>query len=171
MKGITNNRTAMATTKILIDLIKLREMSTNKTEGVDPSLLNGGALKTIRELATFQYTCRRCKDAPCVNVCPADALEKNENGMVNRALNLCIRCKSCVPVCPFGTIMNDFFEVETSGFKYYDLSDEEELKKFVASFPEEVVSVMKKKKNGEENIYELSDQVWIREYAWSHEQP
>lgn len=161
----------MANKKILIDLIKLRDLEGNKTEAFDPALLNGGALKTIRELATFQYTCRRCEDAPCIKACPVNALEKDVTGMVNRALNLCIRCKSCIAVCPFGTLMNDLFETKISDYKYYNLSDEEELKEFVSSFPEEVVSVVEKKENGEENIYELTDQVLIREYAWSYEQP
>jgi hypothetical protein len=67
--------------------------------------------------------------------------------------------------------MNDLFEVKTSEYNYYDLSDEEAVKKFVESFPEEVVSIVEKNKNGKENIYELSDQVLIREYAWSYEQP
>lgn len=161
----------MPNKKILIDLIKLRELGANKTEGLDPSLLNNGALKTIRELATFQYTCRRCKDAPCIKACPANALEKDETGMVTRSLNLCIRCKSCIAVCPFGTMMNDLFEVKTSDYTYYDLSDEEALKKFVASFPEGVVSLVEVEKEEKENIHELSDRVWIREYAWSDAQP
>lgn len=160
----------MASMKILIDLIKLRDLEGNKAEAVDPSILNNGALKTIRELATFQYTCRRCEDAPCIKVCPANALEKNENGVVNRAMNLCIRCKSCVAICPFGTIMNDLFETKVAGYKYYDLSDEGDLKKFVASFPEEVVRVVERNENGKENVYQLSDQVLIRDHAWQYEQ-
>ena len=161
----------MADKKILIDLIKLRELGANKTEGFDPVLLNGGAFKTIREIATFRYICRRCKDAPCIKACPANALEKDDTGMVTRSLNLCIRCKSCIVVCPFGTMMNDLFEVKTSDYAYYDLSDGEALKKFVDSFPQEVVSNVDKEKEGEDNIHELSDQVWIREYAWSDAQP
>ena len=161
----------MGDKKILIDLIKLRELGANKTEGIDPSLLNGGAFKTIREIATFRYVCRRCKDAPCIKACPASALEKDETGVVTRSLNLCIRCKSCIVACPFGTMMNDLFEVKTSDYGYYDLSDEEALKKFVASFPEGVVSLVEMKKEEDEHIHELSDHVWIREYAWSDAQP
>jgi len=161
----------MADKKILIDLIKLRDLGANKTEGFDPVLLNGGAFKTIREVATFRYICRRCKDAPCIKACPANALEKDETGIVTRSLNLCIRCKSCIVVCPFGTMMNDLFEVKTSDYAYYDLSDDEALKKFVDSFPQEVVSLVDKEQEGEENIHELSDHVWIREYAWSDAQP
>jgi len=155
--------------KILIDLTKLRDLGATRAEAVDPSLLNGGALKTIRELATFRYTCRRCKDAPCINVCPADALEKDETGMVVRSLNLCIRCKSCITVCPFGTLMNDLFEVQTSGYQYFDLTDEDALNQFVTSFPEEVVSYTEEEENEEEHIYRLSDRVLVKEYAWAEE--
>jgi Fe-S-cluster-containing hydrogenase component 2 len=85
------------TRKVLIDMIKLRAaMIEDSTRALPeayfyPSLnLNG--LKAIRELASFRFTCRKCEDAPCINVCPAEALEKDENGVVVRYTNLCISC-------------------------------------------------------------------------------
>lgn len=101
--------------KILIDLEKLRSQGLKSSDISPPEGFytfsdDGQGLKSIRELAVFQFTCRRCSDAPCINVCPADALEKDEQGIISRATNLCISCKSCVVICPFGTIMNDFFE-------------------------------------------------------------
>jgi carbon-monoxide dehydrogenase iron sulfur subunit len=49
--------------------------------------------------------CRHCEDAPCVNVCPTGALTKPEpEGPVVFDLELCIGCKSCILVCPFGVI-------------------------------------------------------------------
>ena len=65
--------------KILIDMLKLRDYQECKPDGIlrDPELNN--EFKTIRELATFLFTCRKCSEAPCINVCPAEALEKTEN--------------------------------------------------------------------------------------------
>jgi Fe-S-cluster-containing dehydrogenase component len=75
--------------KILIDMIKLRAAAVeNSTLELPEALLypagNTNGLKTIRELASFRFTCRRCEDAPCISVCPADALEKDSNGVINR---------------------------------------------------------------------------------------
>ncbi|MCI0523200.1 MAG: 4Fe-4S binding protein, partial [Bacteroidales bacterium] len=96
--------------KVLIDMIKLRAAMTQDPSLVLPEALcyssaNTNGLKTIRELATFRFTCRRCEDAPCIAVCPADALEKDSDGVIMRHTNLCVSCKSCVTICPFGTMM------------------------------------------------------------------
>lgn len=49
-------------------------------------------------------TCQQCKDAPCLEYCPAKAIFR-EPDMNNRVMvdqNKCIGCKTCVTVCPFG---------------------------------------------------------------------
>ena len=66
---------------ILIDLTKYRECATRACDQLVPEGLHTGApesqgLKSIRELAAFTYTCRRCQDAPCVSVCQEEALKK-----------------------------------------------------------------------------------------------
>ena len=48
--------------------------------------------------------CRHCEDAPCVSVCPSRAMKKEENGIVAVDDKLCIGCRFCVIVCPFGVI-------------------------------------------------------------------
>ena len=96
--------------KLYIDMTKCRECEECVVECVyDHHPVNRG-LKSLLETAAFQFTCRRCEDAPCIEVCPADALERNSEGMVERALNLCVACKSCVAICPFGTLMTQFFD-------------------------------------------------------------
>ena len=152
--------------RVLIDLYKLRSLGDTKTDAFIKEQKYAPSFKTIRELATFQFTCRKCENAPCINACPANALEKDEQGTISRAVNLCIRCKSCIAICPFGTMMNDLFEVKTSGYNYFDLSDEADMKEFVKSFPKEVVSLVDMEANPEENIYELNEKVLIKEYPW-----
>lgn len=49
--------------------------------------------------------CRHCEDAPCVTVCPTKAIKKlgiEEPVLVED--KLCIGCKLCVLVCPFGVL-------------------------------------------------------------------
>jgi carbon-monoxide dehydrogenase iron sulfur subunit len=49
--------------------------------------------------------CRHCEDAPCVAICPTNALEKlGPNLPVIVEEERCIGCKFCLMVCPFGVI-------------------------------------------------------------------
>ena len=47
--------------------------------------------------------CRQCRDAPCVLVCPVEAIFVDaENGMVRRInQDRCIGCMRCIVACPF----------------------------------------------------------------------
>lgn len=138
-------------------------------EGVFYRSVISNGLKTIRELATFRFTCRRCEDAPCISVCPAEALEKDEEGIIDRHTNLCISCKSCVTVCPFGTMMTDFFTHHRNRDLYYDLNDRKELELFIKACPPGVVSLTEADESPSENIYILNDKVLVREYLYSTE--
>ena len=49
--------------------------------------------------------CRQCEDAPCLAICPTQALQKQDtDSPVATRPELCIGCKSCILVCPFGVI-------------------------------------------------------------------
>jgi len=133
------------------------------------STVNQNGLKTIRELATFRYTCRKCEDAPCISVCPADALEKDGDGLINRYTNLCVSCKSCVTICPFGTMMTDFFKHHRNRDLFYDLKDENELKEFIAKCPDGTVSLTDNDESPKDNVYQLNDKVLIKEYLYTTE--
>ena len=157
--------------KILIDLIKLREAMAENCNLRLPEALyylksNNNGLKTIRELATFRFTCRKCEDAPCISVCPAEALEKDEEGIITRYTNLCISCKSCVTICPFGTMMTDFFAHHRNKDLFYDLDNNTELRKFMEACPAGTVSLTDADESPEEHTYRLNDKILIREYLY-----
>lgn len=161
--------------KILIDLEKFRNHRGNTCDESPPEgyygyLLDGHGLKSIREQAVFQFTCRKCTDAPCINVCPSDALEKDELGIISRSTNLCISCKSCVVICPFGTIMTDFFEYHRDKENYYDLSDEKELEMWIRDSPEGAVSKVDMEEDPEQHIYKLNEHILVRERMWKADQ-
>jgi Fe-S-cluster-containing hydrogenase component 2 len=155
--------------KILINLSGYRSVVDNNqspAEAVfDPAICSDG-LKTLRELAVFRYTCRKCTDAPCVAVCPADALEKDNEGMITRAINLCVSCKSCVVICPFGTLMTDFFRFKMEKSKVYALNDEDTWDQFIRESPEGSVEIVDLDENHDNNIYKLNDNVFVREQIW-----
>jgi len=49
--------------------------------------------------------CRHCADAPCVMICPTEAMHRaSESGPVLIDQERCIGCKLCLVVCPFGVI-------------------------------------------------------------------
>lgn len=47
--------------------------------------------------------CRQCEDAPCVRVCPTGATYRTETYTAVDQ-RLCIACRMCTMVCPFGAI-------------------------------------------------------------------
>ena len=160
--------------KILIDLEKFRSVPGKRgdespPEGVLGVPANEHGLKSIRELAVFQFTCRKCSDAPCIGVCPADALEKDEKGIISRAINLCISCKSCVVICPFGTMMTDFFDYHRDKENYYDLLNQKELDLFIKHSPEGAVQLVDMEEDPDKDIYRLNDQVLVKERLWKTE--
>jgi len=160
--------------KVLIDMIKLRAAMTQNPSLALPEALcynsaNTNGLKTIRELATFRFTCRRCEDAPCIGVCPADALEKDGDGIIMRHTNLCVSCKSCVTICPFGTMMTDFFMHHRNKDLLYDLCDHDEALKFVAACPPGTAMLTDQNEKPEEHVYQLNEKVLIREYIYTTE--
>ncbi|MFC1623762.1 4Fe-4S dicluster domain-containing protein [Candidatus Omnitrophota bacterium] len=49
--------------------------------------------------------CRHCEDAPCIKICPTKATARlDAESPVLIKKELCIGCKWCVLVCPFGVI-------------------------------------------------------------------
>jgi Fe-S-cluster-containing hydrogenase component 2 len=152
--------------KLLIDLVSLREMKKIPAEAIMKPDKRISSFKTIRELATFQYTCRQCEQAPCVHICPAGALEKDKNGLISRSVNLCVRCKSCIVACPFGTLMDDLFEVKTSGQRFIMLENDDDLEALAMLFPEDVIRVVDQEENPDENVYRLNDRILIKEKIW-----
>jgi Fe-S-cluster-containing dehydrogenase component len=54
-------------------------------------------------LQTAPVVCMHCEDPACAKVCPADAIKKTPDGIVQSALEArCIGCSNCVLACPFG---------------------------------------------------------------------
>jgi len=49
--------------------------------------------------------CRHCEAAPCVGICPTGAIQRqSEQAPVVVDEDLCIGCKLCMLICPFGVL-------------------------------------------------------------------
>ena len=55
------------------------------------------------QLQFVSLACFHCNDAPCMNVCPRGAIFRDaDEGVIHVDENLCIGCRACAMVCPFG---------------------------------------------------------------------
>lgn len=48
--------------------------------------------------------CQHCEDAACIPACPAKAISRDEEGLVQIDAGRCIGCGRCVGACPFGAV-------------------------------------------------------------------
>ncbi len=51
--------------------------------------------------------CHQCSPAPCCNICPTGALQQESDGSISMRVQLCVACKMCLAVCPYGVISLD----------------------------------------------------------------
>lgn len=83
-----------------------------KHEGVsNPSRSRIKVVKWEAEGLYIPMSCQQCEDAPCVNVCPVKAISRDE--VLSRVMvdyDVCIGCRSCVAVCPFGAMHFDVID-------------------------------------------------------------
>ncbi len=62
-------------------------------------------MKWEQEGLYIPMTCQQCEDAPCMNVCPVKAISRDGDlGFVMVDYDVCIGCRTCVAVCPFGAM-------------------------------------------------------------------
>jgi Fe-S-cluster-containing dehydrogenase component len=67
------------------------------------SMINFDFIDRRNTIATAAYVCWHCDEPTCAEVCPADAIKKTEDGVVQSSLKpRCIGCSNCVLACPFG---------------------------------------------------------------------
>ncbi len=85
-----------------------------KAEHQIPIGVNRCWVKTV-EQGTFPQTqrfffpvlCNQCDDAPCMRICPTNALFKRRDGIVDLHGDACIGCRSCMAACPYDQLFID----------------------------------------------------------------
>jgi formate dehydrogenase iron-sulfur subunit len=152
--------------RIVIDMMKCRTCSGCVVECSYQHHPGNNGMMPLLELAAFSFTCRRCEEAPCIAVCPVDALEKDADGVVRRSVNLCVACKSCIMACPFGTMMNSFFEVRKSVCDYCGMNGHPVKLLCIETCPERAVTIENIEPEAEQNLHQLNEKVLVREILW-----
>ena len=67
------------------------------------SMINFDFIERGSTTATAAYVCWHCDEPTCAMACPADAIKKGDDGIVQSSLKpRCIGCSNCVLACPFG---------------------------------------------------------------------
>lgn len=67
------------------------------------SMIHLETIQRKRTVQTAPQVCMHCQDPICARVCPADAIKKTPDGVVQSSLKpRCIGCSNCVLACPFG---------------------------------------------------------------------
>jgi carbon-monoxide dehydrogenase iron sulfur subunit len=88
-----------------------------KHDGIsNPARSRIKVMKWEMEGLYIPMSCQQCQDAPCVNACPVKALSRDEDlGRVVVDYDVCIGCRTCVSVCPFGAM--SFNTIDRKVFK------------------------------------------------------
>jgi len=153
--------------RLLLDLEKLRALDPAEIDCSYTDHPDNRGVADLIEKATFFLICRHCELATCVQACPQDALEKEENEVVRRYVLRCSNCYSCAAACPFGTIIPEYIPLKTSVCDYcLDRLPEGEAPVCAQSAPEGAILFGDFKENEEEGIYKVSDHLLVKAIAW-----
>ncbi len=55
-------------------------------------------------MAYLPVTCMHCEKPLCLEACPAEAIQKRDDGIVILDSNKCTGCRECVGACPYGAV-------------------------------------------------------------------
>jgi Fe-S-cluster-containing dehydrogenase component len=122
---------------------------------------NNGVL-ALREFATYAVICRQCEEAGCVNACPKEALEKQEDGTLKRYNMRCVSCKSCGIACPFGTILPELLPFYNSACDYcLGRAQEAGTPDCVGSCPEKAIEFREVSEEPDKNIFLIGEHLAV----------
>jgi len=67
------------------------------------SMIHLEFIERSQSVQTVPMVCMHCEQPTCAEVCPADAIKRTADGVVQSARKpRCIACGNCVMACPFG---------------------------------------------------------------------
>lgn len=155
--------------RLLLDLERYNSSRETKYSCSYPyhDAFNSG-INALLESARFVYICRQCEEAPCVNSCPKEALEKLPSSNLKRYNNRCISCKSCMLACPFGAIVPEVVSYLSSRCDLCIGRLKEDGKPVCARDCENgVLDYLEVEESKENNIFVLNDYLAVHCVPWT----
>jgi len=152
--------------KLFIDLegcSKCRDCTVSCSYFYHPD--NNG-INSLRELAHFALICRHCEEAPCVKVCPKEALEKQKDGLLKRYSMRCVACRSCIVACPFGTIYPEVIPYLLSSCDYCLDRANRKLPLCVETCPEKVIRYEEVEQDSKKNYFAVGKNLIVHYIPW-----
>lgn len=73
-------------------------------------------------LTTYPLRCNQCQEAPCVKVCPTEATQQREDGIVWVDQDKCVGCRYCIISCPYQNRTFLSKDKDTGYFSGYELT-------------------------------------------------
>ncbi len=123
-------------------------------------------IDSLREYATFATICRQCAEAPCVNSCYHNALEKQADGLLKRYSMRCTSCKSCAIACPFGVIFPELIPYINSRCDYCLSLGKQKMPLCVSSCFYKAVELKEVAEDKEKNIFLVGDNLAVHSLKW-----
>lgn len=158
--------------RLFIDLEKLYNCDGASAECSYYYRDKNAGITRLREIAQFLYICRRCENAPCINSCPKEALEKDKDGLVKRNTMRCVSCKSCSLACPFGIIPPETVPYITSQCDIcMDRSDKEEPVCVKTCSVKDAVKFIEVEESEKDDIYLIGKHVAVHARPWKKYHP
>ncbi|MDD5687770.1 MAG: 4Fe-4S binding protein [Elusimicrobia bacterium] len=159
--------------KILIDLEKYYKMEDFSSEcsyfyhqgTAYDAPKNDGVEKLLAKAAQY-VICRQCKRADCIISCPNEALEKNNEGILQRYSMRCTSCKTCSVACPFGTIYLDILPYKTSQCDYCIDRSNGKPPMCVSTCKDNILQWVDIEEDESKNIYKISDKLLVYSLKW-----
>jgi Fe-S-cluster-containing dehydrogenase component len=132
---------------------------------------NNGLI-SIAELATYYLVCRKCEEPHCVNACPVEALEQQEDKekLLIRHNMRCISCKSCSHACPYGTIYPEHVPYIVHNCDFcLDRRDKRDEPLCIKTCPYGALKLMERDSKLPENTFLAGDNLIIHSTHWERE--
>jgi Fe-S-cluster-containing dehydrogenase component len=158
--------------RLFIDLEKLNKEGNVTSECSYYYHPKNSGITKLRELGQFLFICRKCEEAPCVNACPKEALEKQKDNILKRYVVRCVSCKSCSLACPFGTIAIDTIPYIVSQCDAcIDRIDKEEPVCVKTCSVKDAVKFIDIEESEKDNVYLISKNVAVHAMPWKKVHP
>ena len=88
------------------DCLQGRTRDSGRSESLLGETVEKGSFPETRRFF-FPVLCNQCTDAPCVRICPTNALFKRRDGIVDLNSASCIGCRACMEACPYDQLFID----------------------------------------------------------------